>query len=250
MSLALQHGQPAGHLQDGFAEGWVPGSFGLLLELCPLVQVALQLLETAVARGQWLMLQNCHLLVRWLKDLEKSLEKITKPHPDFRLWLTTDPTKDFPIGILQKSLKVRRGPGWPKAGLHARMFTVCPSVLGQSCWAPVHVRGVQRDFHACGVYSQETFWRGFAASFCLGRCRGKIRDFLDSPGPGVYRDVGAPPRTPDPSAWPWAGAWLPGSRMPQELRLPHPPAWPRAWPSQSSASHPCRWSPSRPTGSS
>lgn len=69
-------------------------------------QVALQLLENAVARGQWLMLQNCHLLVKWLIDLEKAVERITKPHPDFRLWLTTDPTKGFPIGILQKSLKV------------------------------------------------------------------------------------------------------------------------------------------------
>lgn len=54
------------------------------------------------------MLQNCHLLVKWLKDLEKSLERIIKPHPDFRLWLTTDPIKDFPIGILQKSLKVEK----------------------------------------------------------------------------------------------------------------------------------------------
>lgn len=82
----------------------------------PLLQVALQLLETAVARGQWLMLQNCHLLVKWLKDLEKSLERITKPHPDFRLWLTTDPTKGFPIGILQKSLKVCLG------GVHTEML--------------------------------------------------------------------------------------------------------------------------------
>eukprot|EP00061_Rhincodon_typus_P011670 g36865.t1 len=68
-------------------------------------KVALQLLETAVARGQWLMLQNCHLLVKWLKELEKALEMIHKPHPDFRLWLTTDPIQDFPIGILQNSLK-------------------------------------------------------------------------------------------------------------------------------------------------
>ncbi|XP_069379878.1 dynein axonemal heavy chain 10 isoform X1 [Paralichthys olivaceus] len=69
-------------------------------------KVALQLLENAASRGQWLMLQNCHLLVKWLKDLEKSLERITKPHPNFRLWITTNPIKDFPIGILQTSLKV------------------------------------------------------------------------------------------------------------------------------------------------
>jgi dynein heavy chain len=68
--------------------------------------IALQLLETAVARGQWLMLQNCHLLVGWLRTLEKVLEKIERPHKDFRLWLTTEPTPSFPIGILQKSLKV------------------------------------------------------------------------------------------------------------------------------------------------
>lgn len=69
-------------------------------------QVALQLLETAISRGQWLMLQNCHLLVRWLRELDKQLEKMTKPHPDFRLWLTTEPTPSFPISILQRSLKV------------------------------------------------------------------------------------------------------------------------------------------------
>ena len=63
--------------------------------------MALQLLETAAQRGHWLMLQNCHLLIHWLKELEKALEVISRPHPDFRLWLTTQPTADFPIGILQ-----------------------------------------------------------------------------------------------------------------------------------------------------
>ncbi|GFH05932.1 uncharacterized protein HaLaN_00477, partial [Haematococcus lacustris] len=28
------------------------------------------------------------------------------PHPDFRLWLTTEPTDRFPLGVLQRSLKV------------------------------------------------------------------------------------------------------------------------------------------------
>lgn len=69
-------------------------------------QVALRLLERAASHGHWLMLQNCHLLVKWLKDLEKTLERITSPKPSFRLWITTNPIDDFPIGILQKSLKV------------------------------------------------------------------------------------------------------------------------------------------------
>lgn len=61
-----------------------------------------------MTRGQWLMLQNCHLLLSFTKDLEKIVENIEKPHPDFRLWLTTEPVLNFPIGILQQSLKGAR----------------------------------------------------------------------------------------------------------------------------------------------
>jgi len=39
-------------------------------------------------------------------SLEKALENMHKPHKDFRLWLTTQPTDRFPLGILQKSLKI------------------------------------------------------------------------------------------------------------------------------------------------
>ncbi|XP_045502201.1 dynein axonemal heavy chain 10 [Colias croceus] len=67
---------------------------------------ALSLLEGAISHGQWLILQNCHLLVSFLRELEKQLEMMEKPHPEYRLWLTTDPTPTFPIGILQRSLKV------------------------------------------------------------------------------------------------------------------------------------------------
>ncbi|KAG7265791.1 LOW QUALITY PROTEIN: hypothetical protein CRUP_036669 [Coryphaenoides rupestris] len=99
-------------------------------------KVALQLLETAASRGQWLMLQNCHLLVRWLKQLEKSLERITKPHPDYRLWLTTDPIKDFPIGILQKALKVvTEPPNGLKLNMRATYFKISHEAL-TSCAHP------------------------------------------------------------------------------------------------------------------
>ncbi|KAL0227597.1 hypothetical protein RCL1_003741 [Eukaryota sp. TZLM3-RCL] len=68
--------------------------------------VAIQLLATGASRGHWVVLQNCHLLTTWLKRLEKKLEELTKIHKEFRLWLTTEPTDKFPMGILQKSLKV------------------------------------------------------------------------------------------------------------------------------------------------
>ncbi|XP_041455872.1 dynein heavy chain 10, axonemal-like [Lytechinus variegatus] len=93
-------------------------------------KVALQLLETAIARGQWLMLQNCHLLAKWLRDLEKALERIVKPHPDFRLWLTTDPTPAFPIGILQRSFKVvTEPPNGLKLNLRSTYHKISAQVL-------------------------------------------------------------------------------------------------------------------------
>ncbi|XP_028292993.1 dynein heavy chain 10, axonemal [Gouania willdenowi] len=98
---------PAGDLMK-LAErcGFVGSRFKLLAMGQGQEKVALELLEKAWSRGHWLMLQNCHLMLKWLKDLEKVLDLITKPHPKFRLWITTDPVNDFPVGILQKSLKV------------------------------------------------------------------------------------------------------------------------------------------------
>jgi dynein heavy chain len=68
--------------------------------------IAEQLLETGYRRGNWVLLQNCHLLASWLKTLERILNEMKDPHKDFRLWLTTDPTDKFPLGILQRSLKI------------------------------------------------------------------------------------------------------------------------------------------------
>lgn len=68
--------------------------------------IAEQLLDAGVRRGHWVLLQNCHLLTSWLRNLERMLNEVKDPHPEFRLWLTTDPTDKFPLGILQRSFKV------------------------------------------------------------------------------------------------------------------------------------------------
>jgi len=46
------------------------------------------------------------LLARWLPKLEALIESFSKPDKNFRLWLTTEPNDQFPLGILQRSLKV------------------------------------------------------------------------------------------------------------------------------------------------
>lgn len=71
-----------------------------------------QRMSEAMDRGHWLMLQNCHLAVSWLPRLEMLIEKI-KPEEvnrDFRLWLTSMPSPDFPVSILQKGIKMTNEP--------------------------------------------------------------------------------------------------------------------------------------------
>jgi dynein heavy chain len=80
---------------------------------------ARQLVTTGAARGHWVILQNCHLLTSWLRELEKLVEKVTmRPNPDFRLWLTSDPTERFPVGLLQRAHKVVTE---PPSGLQLNM---------------------------------------------------------------------------------------------------------------------------------
>ena len=67
---------------------------------------ALRLLKAAAANGKWLCLKNLHLVVGWLPALEKALNALDKPHPRFRLWLTTEAHHKFPTILLQTSIKV------------------------------------------------------------------------------------------------------------------------------------------------
>lgn len=69
---------------------------------------ATNMIRDGVKRGLWILLQNCDLLSKWLKDLENIIDsfEVSKPKPEFRLWLTTSPMPNFPIGILHKSFKV------------------------------------------------------------------------------------------------------------------------------------------------
>ncbi|KAJ9531756.1 hypothetical protein QJQ45_021904, partial [Haematococcus lacustris] len=101
-----------------FAErkGWLPGE---RLHMISLGQgqgpIAEMLIAQAAKAGDWVCLQNCHLASSWMLRLEERVEELaqeanTTVHPDFRLWLTSMPSKVFPVLVLQNGIKLTNQP--------------------------------------------------------------------------------------------------------------------------------------------
>ncbi|XP_046391604.1 dynein axonemal heavy chain 6 [Ischnura elegans] len=84
--------------------------------------VAEKMINLGVQRGEWVFLQNCHLATSWMNSMEQIIQKITeepeKVNTNFRLYLSSMPSKDFPVFVLQNSVKVTNEP--PK-GLRANV---------------------------------------------------------------------------------------------------------------------------------
>jgi len=68
------------------------------------------MIKSGIETGQWVVLQNCHLAVNWMKELDRICDEDIIPsrtHESFRLWLTSYPCDDFPVSILQNgNLKI------------------------------------------------------------------------------------------------------------------------------------------------
>eukprot|EP00916_Digyalum_oweni_P011892 GHVL01019735.1.p1 GENE.GHVL01019735.1~~GHVL01019735.1.p1 ORF type:complete len:1123 (+),score=306.62 GHVL01019735.1:74-3370(+) len=89
---------------------------------------AAKIIAESAPLGGWVLLQNCHLAVSWLPSLEKICDNLYnnssdtyKSDTNFRIWLTSVPTKSFPISILQNSIKMTNEP--PK-GIKSNLLTL------------------------------------------------------------------------------------------------------------------------------
>uniref|UniRef100_A0A1B0D1E5 Uncharacterized protein n=1 Tax=Phlebotomus papatasi TaxID=29031 RepID=A0A1B0D1E5_PHLPP len=73
-------------------------------------EIAAQIIKEGMKSGSWVVLLNCHLANNWLTTLEGICDSFTTDttHPDFRLWLTSLPTKNFPPSLLANSVKITR----------------------------------------------------------------------------------------------------------------------------------------------
>ncbi|NWR90162.1 DYH9 protein, partial [Furnarius figulus] len=87
--------------------------------------IAEQALDLAAKEGHWVILQNIHLVAKWLSSLEKKLEQHSEgSHQDFRVFISAEPAPSpeshiIPQGILENSIKItNEAPTGIQANLH------------------------------------------------------------------------------------------------------------------------------------
>ena len=81
---------------------------------------AIEALELGHRQGHWVILNNVHLMPRWLVELEKKLDQFAEEgsHERFRVFLTSEAAPSIPIGILNRSIKLTNE---PPTGLKANL---------------------------------------------------------------------------------------------------------------------------------
>ncbi|XP_014225178.1 dynein beta chain, ciliary [Trichogramma pretiosum] len=78
--------------------------------------VAEQAMDVASKKGHWVVLQNIHLVKKWLPLLEKKLEVASEgSHEDYRVFMSAEPASTpaghiIPQGILESSIKITNEP--------------------------------------------------------------------------------------------------------------------------------------------
>ena len=93
--------------------------------------VAMRNLDMAHRQGHWVVLNNVHLMPKWLIELEKKLDEfaLEGSNKKFRLFLSSEASNAIPIGVLNRSIKITSE---PPAGLKANVKRAFASLNKES----------------------------------------------------------------------------------------------------------------------
>ncbi|RXN33505.1 dynein heavy chain axonemal [Labeo rohita] len=115
-------------------------------------------MEKASKEGHWVILQNIHLVAKWLGSLEKLLERCcVNSHQDYRVFMSAEPSPTpqehiIPQGILENSIKITNEPPTGMlANLHAALDNFDQDILDQ-CSREQEFKTILFSlcyFHAC-----------------------------------------------------------------------------------------------------
>ncbi|XP_076601065.1 dynein axonemal heavy chain 8-like [Chaetodon auriga] len=102
---------------------------------------ARKLVQTSMAQGGWVLLQNCHLGLEFMDDLLEMISTADTMHDTFRVWITTEPHNQFSITLLQSSIKFTNDPPQGvRAGLKRTFAGISQNQLDVSnltVWKPM-----------------------------------------------------------------------------------------------------------------
>ncbi|XP_018585062.2 dynein heavy chain 11, axonemal [Scleropages formosus] len=120
--------------------------------------VAEAAMEKASREGHWVILQNIHLVARWLGSLETLLERCSEcSHADYRVFMSAEPAPTpqehiIPQGILENSIKITNEPPTGMlANLHAALDNFDQDILDR-CSREQEFKTILFSlcyFHAC-----------------------------------------------------------------------------------------------------
>lgn len=100
-------------------------------------KIACDAIERAQEYMEWVVLQNCHLCPSFLPTLDGIIEAIEhNPGSNFRIWLTSMPSKIFPVTILQNGVKAAIEPPKGLKNNIVRSFLAMDVTEFESCEKP------------------------------------------------------------------------------------------------------------------
>jgi len=156
-------------------------------------KVATRLLETAHKEGHFVVLNNLHLMPKWLPHLEKLLDQFKDQgsHENFRLFLSSDPSDRIPISMLGRCIKLtNEAPSGLKANLK-RAFLSFPRTFVEESDARVKSILFGLSYFHCAMTERKRFGpTGFNIMypFSLGDLRDSavcLNNYMESSQSGV-----------------------------------------------------------------